>query len=163
MRPILRASSMLALALSVVLAGSAVAWAKDFCVTSAGDTYAAKNFSLPKKGKCKPWAGQIIKFAAGGTVPDNTQTGTVCTASSGGHVDLTIVTTTKPFAVFPAPPPGFGRVYFEWMTLPLPSLLGGKTAFSALHTGFQDNFDATGGNCTSPVTIFKEGQPTKVY
>ena len=74
-----------ALLAALLLVAPAMGYAKDLCIQSniySGQPIVAKGFSLPGKGKCKPFLGEV------GGEP---WTGTVCTNTAGQVTRFTIV------------------------------------------------------------------------
>jgi hypothetical protein len=83
--------------LMALLAGASVALiavnarAQDYCIEPGPpfvtSKYVGVGFKVPPPGKCVNWSGFCM-----GCSPDNVQTGTACTASSGSHVSFVITT-----------------------------------------------------------------------
>src|SRR5262249_2122228 len=75
----------------VVRLVTAPAWGGDFCIQLSSSLIAkfvGKNFKVPGKGKCKPWAG----FCATGCSPGTVQTGIACTGADGSQVTFGFTT-----------------------------------------------------------------------
>ena len=124
---------------TLMLPGLSVA--KDLCLTiGAGSppyVLIGKGFTLPSKGKCKPWTGL--------TVQSNTNSpsaGTACTSSDASHMNFTITTSF----------PSTGDFFLDSISVALPGLTG--TDFNArLGTGDTiGSFTAVGAFC-APVPI----------
>jgi hypothetical protein len=132
------------LGLSLVLVASTSAGAADFCVqTTGGDdfTLVAKDFTLPRKGRCKVWTGILTGFPSLYTA----STGTACTESDGSHLNLTV---HSGYA-------GFGIVAITHiLQLPFPTLTGGagrELLNTGLAVSFVDITDASRIDCVPSV------------
>ena len=122
----------LMLVFGAVLMLSVVAEAKDFCVqadetASSHTLFVGKNFSVPGKGKCKPWLGFVSGFwhnSAGTTAPlglNMQTTGVGCTASDSSHLTISILEVTGSNVASFQPE--------DIVVLPLPALTGGTDTF----------------------------------
>jgi len=83
----------------------------DFCITETSPPnlqYIGQKFSIPARGKCKPWLG--FSLLGGETFPS---TGSACTSTDGTHVIISISTT---------PLDGFADAEHAYFDLSLPSL-----------------------------------------
>ncbi|HKA56565.1 MAG TPA: hypothetical protein VKJ47_23210 [Candidatus Binatia bacterium] len=122
----------------VVSLVTAPAWGGDFCIQLGSGLIAkfvGKNFKVPGKGKCKPWAG----FCATGCSPGTVQTGTACTAADGSQV-------TFGFTTWYAG----GPRQFDFIQLTLPALTGSGNE-NTLASSTPISYSATGASCSVPV------------
>jgi hypothetical protein len=108
-----RTGRTLVMAIALISMGLVSAHAKDLCLDTA--TFGAggivgKNFKIPGKNKCKPFAG----FTLGGTY---FVSGSGCTSASGDVFHLAITAAAANIA--------FASPYTFSCTLPLPTLSGG--------------------------------------
>jgi len=76
---------------SVMLIGATALHAKDLCIdtdeTTANPEFVAMNFTLPKPGKCRSFAGL---YWPGDGVQKTSVQGVACTPSSGERVNFTL-------------------------------------------------------------------------
>jgi hypothetical protein len=104
-----RLATTFATAAALATAIPALSHAGDFCITTGPNTWVGKNFKIPGKGKCHPWAGfETAEY-------DGVTTGTACTASDGSHVRFTLTTVRI----------GYPVVFIDAIELPLPNLFPG--------------------------------------
>jgi hypothetical protein len=114
-----RLTSGVSLGLGLLVLSVARAESKDFCIrVEDGTLFIGKSFSVPNKGKCKPWLGfsydtHPLSDPGFGFVH---QTGVACTASDGSHVTIALEMIV---------PIGNARLNGDIITLPLPGLTGG--------------------------------------
>ena len=129
---------------TLMLPGLSVA--KDLCLTigSGSPPYLliGKGFTVPSKGKCKPWTGLTEQGPTVGSSTNSPSAGTACTSSDGSHMNLTITTSF----------PSSGDFFLDSISVALPGLTG--TDFNArLGTGDTiGSFTAVGAFC-APVPI----------
>jgi hypothetical protein len=111
--------------------------AKDFCLTINSSTYVliGKGFTVPLKGRCKPWTGLTVQSNF-----NSPSAGTGCTSSDGSHLNFTITTTF----------PDSGLFFLDTITLALPALTG--TDFNVEIGSTPGSFSAVGAFC-APVPI----------
>jgi hypothetical protein len=137
----MRAIPVAILAAAILASGTGRSQAADYCIKSVNApisvTYVAKAFAVPPKGTCRTWSG----FCVSGCSPDNSQTGSACTASNGSHV--TFALTTMYLA---------NNRQWDFVRLDLPSQ-SGKGNSNNLQEGVGQtiSYDAKGGNCSQPV------------
>ncbi len=108
----------------VALAAGSASAGGDFCITETDPPsfqYVTQKFSIPGRGKCKPWLGYMV--FGGETFPS---TGTACTATSGTHLSISISTT---------PVDGFADADHAFFDVSLPSLTVTKAFESELGAG----------------------------
>ena len=142
-------TSVLSVALTTV--GAPLAHAADFCVSSAGLTYVAKAFRLPRPGKCAAWQGFILGLPGD---PDNTSTGTACASSANPadlHVDVVITTIVE----------GGADVIFDHLSLPAPAFTDGDRDTSKLAGGFMGTFTGTTSKAACPSTVVPNPSPPR--
>ncbi len=84
--------SWIRLIVALVLSGPRLADAKDYCLRLNGVAdLVGKNFSLPAKGKCKPFNG----FAQGEFTSAPFFSGDVCTSSDGSTAHFNLLSTNS--------------------------------------------------------------------
>jgi hypothetical protein len=113
--------------------------AKDLCLTINSSTYVliGKNFTVPMRGKCKPWTGLTVQGNS-----NSPSAGTGCTSSNGSHLNLTITTTF----------PELGGFFLDSVTLALPGLTGTDIDAQLGSGDSIGSFSAVGAFC-APVPI----------
>lgn len=124
--------------LSALVSLAPAAQAKDYCLfdqTVPDYILVGRGFTIPAKGKCKPWTG----FNAQGGQNSPTA-GTGCTSSDGSHLNLTLTTSF---------PQNGGDVEIDSITLSLPLQSGmSSDIFFSAGTVSSGSFLETGAVCT---------------
>lgn len=140
-----RPRMMLAIALvSALLLATTTAHARDFCFNSSSVAPAilivAKDFKVPRKGKCKP----IVGWDAGyyGFAVPRMASGTACLTTAGDslHVGVTIHATWSESNA--------DEQLQVHMRLPYPALTGGRVYLRQnLPVLFSERYDGFAGDC----------------